>query len=62
MKTTSMVVTHDLKVAEKVADSIALLYGGKIVFMGKSEEFFAMDDEYTSQFVEGDIEGPIDIF
>jgi len=62
MKTTSMVVTHDLKVAEKVADSIALLYGGKIVFQGKGEEFFAMDDEYTSQFVEGDIEGPIDIF
>ncbi len=62
MKTTSMVVTHDLKVAEKVADSIALLYGGKIVFQGKGEEFFSMNDEYTSQFVEGDIEGPIDIF
>ncbi len=62
MKTTSMVVTHDLKVAQKVADTIALLYGGKVVFQGTGEEFFAMDNEYTSQFVEGEIEGPIDIF
>ena len=44
MKTTSMVVTHDLKVARKVADSMALLYGGKVVFQGTGDEFFAMDD------------------
>ncbi len=62
MKTTSMVVTHDLKVARKVADSMTLLYGGRVVFQGTGDEFFAMDDAYTSQFVEGDIEGPIDIF
>ncbi len=62
MDTTSIVVTHDLQAAEKVADSIILIYRGRIVFSGRSEEFFSGRDKYACQFIEGDIEGPIDIF
>jgi phospholipid/cholesterol/gamma-HCH transport system ATP-binding protein len=61
-RSTSIVVTHDLQVARKVADSIALLYGGKIVFYGSGADFFEGSDPYARQFIEGDIEGPIDIF
>jgi phospholipid/cholesterol/gamma-HCH transport system ATP-binding protein len=59
---TSIVVTHDLMVARKVADNIALLYRGKFVFYGSTESFFSMENSYARQFINGDIEGPIDIY
>jgi phospholipid/cholesterol/gamma-HCH transport system ATP-binding protein len=62
LNTTSITVTHDAAVARKVADSIALLYGGKIVHRGESAGFFSGDNPYARQFIEGEIEGPIDIF
>lgn len=62
LHTTSIIVTQDLKVAEKVADKVGLLYEGKLVYNGTCDEFFAEADEFSKQFIEGDIEGPIDIF
>lgn len=59
---TSIIVTHDLKVAEKVADRIALLYDGDIVFGGGKEDFFSGADPYARQFIEGASEGPIDLY
>ncbi len=61
-KTTSIVVTHDLRVAEKIADDFLLLYNGKSVFSGRCDEFFTARNEYTEQFINGEITGPIDIF
>lgn len=60
--TTAIAVTHDLAVAEKIADQIALLYEGKIVFSGSPESFFSKENEFARQFIEGDPVGPIDIF
>ncbi len=62
LNTTSIVVSHDATVARKVADSIALLYNGKIVNEGDSASFFSKTNTYARQFLDGDIEGPIDIF
>ncbi|HDP81031.1 MAG TPA: ATP-binding cassette domain-containing protein [Spirochaetes bacterium] len=59
---TSIVVTHDLRVAEKTAGRVALLYGGKIVFDGAATAFFSGEDPYARQFLEGDTEGPIDMY
>lgn len=61
LHTTSIIVTHDLKVAEKVADSIALLYNGNLAYSGSGSNFFNESDPYARQFIAGDIEGPIDI-
>lgn len=61
LNTASIVVTNDLKVAKKTADKIALLYSGKIVCYMKTEEFFREIDQYSKQFIRGEIEGPIDI-
>ncbi|HPA73396.1 MAG TPA: ATP-binding cassette domain-containing protein [Spirochaetota bacterium] len=61
-RTTSIVATHDLKVAEKIADEIALLYGGKIVFMGTRGDFFGEGSAFARQFRTGDAEGPIDLY
>ncbi len=62
LNTTSIIVTHDGRVAQKVADSVVLLYGGKIVYEGDTEGFFSKTNTYARQFIEGEIEGPIDIF
>ena len=61
-RTTSIVATHDLKVAQKIADRIALIYNGSIVFAGTSNDFFSNNNEFARQFINGDIEGPIDIY
>lgn len=60
--TTSVVVTHDLKVVEKIADVVMLLYDGKAVFTGSTADFFSEQNAFARQFIEGDLEGPIDLF
>ncbi len=61
LKTTSIVVTNDLMVAKKTADKVALLYSGRFVCYTDSEDFFSMNNDYSKQFIQGEIEGPIDI-
>ncbi|NOY76874.1 MAG: ABC transporter ATP-binding protein [Calditrichaeota bacterium] len=49
---TSVVVTHDIKSAFTVGDRIALLYKGKIRFVGTVEETRATDDPIVREFIE----------
>ena len=58
----SVVATHDLKVAQKIADSVMLIYTGRPVFYGSAADFFSKGDGFARQFIEGDIEGPIDVY
>jgi phospholipid/cholesterol/gamma-HCH transport system ATP-binding protein len=39
LRVTSIIVTHDLRLTEMVADRVALLYEGEIAFVGTFEEF-----------------------
>ena len=50
---TSIIVTHDLDSAYRVADRIALLHDGRIHFAGTPDEFRASDDRVVRGFVEG---------
>ncbi|MDA3901734.1 MAG: ATP-binding cassette domain-containing protein [Spirochaetes bacterium] len=59
---TSVIVTHDLNFAHKVADSVILLYNGEAVCNMTVSEFFSKDNEYARQFIEGAEDGPIDLF
>jgi phospholipid/cholesterol/gamma-HCH transport system ATP-binding protein len=59
MSVTSIVVTHDLKSAFKVADRMAMLVGGRIVFSGTPDEVRSTQDPVVRQFMEGTSEGPI---
>jgi phospholipid/cholesterol/gamma-HCH transport system ATP-binding protein len=59
---TSVVVTHDLKLVRKVANEVALLYDGRIVFHGGVENYFSKEDPFARQFIEGETDGPIDIY
>ena len=59
MGVTSVVVTHDLNSAFKVADRLAMLLGGRIVWTGTPAELRATRDPIMRQFMEGTSDGPI---
>ena len=51
---TSVMVTHDVRGAFRVADRLALLTGGRIVQQGTQEEFLATKDPMVQEFLERD--------
>jgi phospholipid/cholesterol/gamma-HCH transport system ATP-binding protein len=53
---TSVVVTHDVRGAFRVADRIALLSRAKIRAVGTQEEIIASKDPIVQQFLERDLE------
>lgn len=60
LKITSVVVTHDMKSAYKIADRIIMLYKGEVIFSGTPEETKSTDNPVVRQFVEGSSHGPIE--
>jgi phospholipid/cholesterol/gamma-HCH transport system ATP-binding protein len=59
MRVTSVVITHDMVSASKVADRIAMLYEGRIVALGTPSEIRDSDNAVVQQFIHGRAEGPI---
>jgi phospholipid/cholesterol/gamma-HCH transport system ATP-binding protein len=53
------VVTHDLASAYKVADRIAMLHDGAVIWDGTPDEIRNTDHPLVRQFIEGRAEGPI---
>jgi phospholipid/cholesterol/gamma-HCH transport system ATP-binding protein len=50
---TSLVVTHDMASAYRIADTIAMIYEGKIVFCGTPAQIRATRNPYIQQFIRG---------
>jgi phospholipid/cholesterol/gamma-HCH transport system ATP-binding protein len=50
---TSIVVTHDMSSAYKIADHIAMIFQGRIIFNGTPGEIRASRDPYVQQFIRG---------
>ncbi|MCX7927678.1 MAG: ABC transporter ATP-binding protein [Candidatus Omnitrophica bacterium] len=59
LKVTSIVVTHDMKSAYKIADRIAMLYQGQIIAEGTPQEIQNTEHPIVYQFINGLSEGPI---
>ncbi len=59
LKVTSIVVTHDMTAAFKVADSIAMFYHGQVIADGTPQEFRASRHPVVNQFINGEALGPI---
>ncbi len=59
LNATSVVITHDLKGAMLVANTILMIHQGKAVFLGSPQEFQETDNPCVVQFREGRVEGPI---
>ncbi len=59
LKVTSVVVTHDMKSAYKIADKIVMLYRGKIIAEGTPQEIQDSTHPVVVQFINGLAQGPI---
>ena len=56
---TAISITHDMKSALKIADEIAMLYQGVIIWRGRPEELEQSGNPMVDQFVHGRADGPI---
>jgi phospholipid/cholesterol/gamma-HCH transport system ATP-binding protein len=56
---TSIAVTHDMVSATKIADRIAMLYEGRIIFDGPPEEIQRTTNPVVQQFIRGSAQGPV---
>lgn len=52
-------IVSDLAVVRKIADSVAMLHEGRVVWRGAVDELDETDNAYVRQFVSQSIEGPI---
>jgi len=52
-------ITHDMISAEKIADDIAMLFEGKIIWQGPATNIQHSGNEMVDQFVNGRADGPI---
>jgi len=58
-KVTSIIVTHEMDSAFRIATRMAMLYQGTIIEEAKPEEFKHSKNPVVAQFVSGSTEGPI---
>jgi phospholipid/cholesterol/gamma-HCH transport system ATP-binding protein len=56
---TTLSITHDMASARKIADRIAMIHKGKIVWAGAVAEIDRSGNEFVDQFINGRAEGPI---
>lgn len=56
---TTITITHDMASAKKIADKVAMLYHGEIIWFGDVKEMYSSKNPYVDQFVNGKAEGPI---
>ncbi len=58
---TAVSITHDMTSARKIADRIAMLHRGRIVWSGPTAAIDDSGDAVVDQFVHGRSEGPIEM-
>ena len=54
-----LVISHDLGTARRIADFIAVLWKGRIVESGPSDELFDSENEFVAQFLNAETVGPL---
>ena len=55
----TLTITHDMRSARKIADRIAMIHEGTIIWQGPAGEIDSSGNAHVEQFVNGRAEGPI---
>ena len=58
---TTLSITHDMASARKIADRIAMLYHGKIIWEGAKDQIDDSGSAHVDQFINGRAQGPIEM-
>jgi phospholipid/cholesterol/gamma-HCH transport system ATP-binding protein len=56
---TTITITHDINSARKIADKIAMLYDGEIIWCGNVKDIDKSKNPFVEQFINGNSQGPI---
>ncbi|MBY0408077.1 MAG: ABC transporter ATP-binding protein [Rickettsiales bacterium] len=58
---TTLSITHDMASVRKIADNVAMIYQGKIIWHGPVDQVDNSGNAYLDQFVHGRSQGPITV-
>ena len=58
---TTLTITHDMSSARTIADRVAMLYEGKIIWAGPVDQIDDCDNPFVDQFSHGLEEGPFEL-
>jgi len=58
---TALSITHDMASARKIADIIAMIHEGKIIWQGPAADIDHSGNELVDQFIHGRADGPIKV-
>ena len=61
LKLTSIVVTHNMESVWRIADRVAMVYKGKLLEVGTPEQIRNSKNAIVQQFINGSLEGPIQL-
>ena len=56
---TTLTITHDMSSVRKIADQVAMIYEGQIIWAGSKSEMDKSSNDYVDQFIHGRSTGPI---
>ena len=56
---TTLTITHDMASVRRIANKVAMLYDGKLIWQGSVQEIERSGNEFVDQFIHGRAEGPI---
>jgi phospholipid/cholesterol/gamma-HCH transport system ATP-binding protein len=59
LKITALTITHDMASVRHVADRVAMLHGGRIIWQGPLAALDSAENPYVRQFITGSADGPI---
>ena len=56
---TAVSITHDMASARKISDRMAMIYGGKLIWVGATRDVDHSGNPHVDQFIHGRAQGPI---
>lgn len=59
MGATAITITHDMASVRAIADRVAMIYEGRIIWTGAIDELDESGNDYVDQFIHGRADGPI---